>query len=409
MATLVFVHGTGVRAAAFASSFRRIGEQLKQHAIPVDAAPCLWGPSLGASLNASGNSIPTYGETLAVVPGTEPDEERALWSLLYRDPFYELRCLGRDAGSVAFVPGTRSPGAVLEEAARKLTRSATVLDVLPALEVTAEEFSRAADAVLTSRAWRDAARGTTDSFEPHRQCLARAIVAELMWEIRQSPEDGERVGILDADARDNTVQWLAQRLAPSALSVTGWLAAPLVGLAKNYASRRLQRKRGAVSNAASPAAGDVLLYLCRGEPIRRFIKEAIEACRPPVLLLAHSLGGIASVDLLVREPMPAVKLLVTVGSQAPYLYEINALPSLPFGASLPDAFPTWLNLYDLNDFLSYVGGKVFPDRVTDVRVDNRQPFPESHSAYWSNVRTWHAIKETWAKINRPSPGGGPRP
>ncbi|MCC5636530.1 hypothetical protein LC593_11775 [Nostoc sp. CHAB 5844] len=85
-----------------------------------------------------------------------------------------------------------------------------------------------------------------------------------------------------------------------------------------------------------------------------------------------------------------VKLLVTVGSQAPFLYEINALCSLEYGQPLPGDFPKWLNIYDLRDFLSYVGSKIFP-KVQDEEVISKQPFPRSHGAYWTNAKTWEAI------------------
>jgi pimeloyl-ACP methyl ester carboxylesterase len=136
---------------------------------------------------------------------------------------------------------------------------------------------------------------------------------------------------------------------------------------------------------------DILLYQSRGDRIRSFIQETIQQAEPPVVLLAHSLGGIACVDLLVKQPLSQVALLVTVGSQAPFLYEINALPSLEYGEPLPEHFPNWLNIYDLRDFLSYVGANVFPNKVQDVLVDNKQPFPRSHSAYWTNPATWNAI------------------
>lgn len=84
-------------------------------------------------------------------------------------------------------------------------------------------------------------------------------------------------------------------------------------------------------------------------------------------------------------------LLVTFGSQAPFLYEINALHSLQYGEPLPAHFPDWLNIYDLRDFLSYVGAGVFPKKVQDVLVDNKQPFPRSHSSYWTNPATWRAV------------------
>jgi hypothetical protein len=116
-----------------------------------------------------------------------------------------------------------------------------------------------------------------------------------------------------------------------------------------------------------------------------------------VVLLAHSLGGIACVDLLIEEDLThKVAGLITVGSQAPFFYEIGALQTLPYGQPLPAHFPArWLNIYALRDFLSYVGDQpgIFPGRVVDVLVNNQQPFPEAHGAYWANDETWKAIAE----------------
>ena len=117
---------------------------------------------------------------------------------------------------------------------------------------------------------------------------------------------------------------------------------------------------------------------------------AVEA---PVVLVAHSLGGIASVELLATRALPAVELLVTVGSQAPFLYELNALPTLPFGAELPPTVPRWVNVFDRRDLLGYTGAGVFPGRVEDREVDNRAPFPRSHSAYFANERFYAVLDE----------------
>jgi hypothetical protein len=86
------------------------------------------------------------------------------------------------------------------------------------------------------------------------------------------------------------------------------------------------------------------------------------------------------------------KSLITAGSQAPFLYEIDCLTSLRAGQPLPDHFPRWLNFYDPNDFLSYIGGQVFPGRVRDVEIQSRQPFPQSHSAYWTNRLFWNEVE-----------------
>ena len=79
-----------------------------------------------------------------------------------------------------------------------------------------------------------------------------------------------------------------------------------------------------------------------------------------------------------------MKSLITVGSQVPYFYEIDALQSLRYDVPLPRHVPPWLNIYDLRDFLSYICAGVFKEGVQDLPVDSKQPFPHSHGAYWSN-------------------------
>jgi pimeloyl-ACP methyl ester carboxylesterase len=144
-------------------------------------------------------------------------------------------------------------------------------------------------------------------------------------------------------------------------------------------------------SAAAPVAGDVLYYQSKGAEIRAFVRERVEALNDDVVLVAHSLGGIACFELLVEEALPAVTKLVTVGSQAPLLYEIDALVSLAYGSELPGHFPAWLNVYDRYDFLSFCAEGLFAGRVTDVEVSNGQPFPQSHSAYWTNAAVWRAV------------------
>ena len=77
------------------------------------------------------------------------------------------------------------------------------------------------------------------------------------------------------------------------------------------------RGPGALTDAAHPSAGDVLLYQARGDRIRAFIAKRVATAAESVVLLAHSLGGIAAMDLLAMRPLPSVRLLVTVGSPRP--------------------------------------------------------------------------------------------
>ncbi|MER7662796.1 hypothetical protein [Streptomyces sp. NPDC096193] len=146
------------------------------------------------------------------------------------------------------------------------------------------------------------------------------------------------------------------------------------------------------------ASGDVLRYQAHGEGFRKLIHEVVkDDPGDSITLVGHSLGGVACFELLVAEEIQRVDRLVTVGSQAPYLYEIGALTSLPFSEPLPPHFPEdWLNVYDRNDLLAYVGGGLFSGHVLDHQVDNGQPFPQAHSAYWKNDEFWKAVAP-WAR------------
>ena len=111
------------------------------------------------------------------------------------------------------------------------------------------------------------------------------------------------------------------------------------GIFKRAATGALRKHREGVSRAAALPIGDILLHQSRGGDVRRFIRAKIEQATPPVTLIAHSLGGIASVDLLALPNPPKVERLVTAGSQSPLLYELGALFSLQPPQPLPDYFP----------------------------------------------------------------------
>jgi pimeloyl-ACP methyl ester carboxylesterase len=119
----------------------------------------------------------------------------------------------------------------------------------------------------------------------------------------------------------------------------------------------------------------------------------VTAVDDDVVLLAHSLGGIACVDLLIAAAPPRVKGLITVGSQAPFLHELGALPGLAPQGTLPHTFPVpWINVYDERDLLSFLAEPVFGERVRDIRVDSRTPFPRSHSAYFRNEAVYAVVR-----------------
>ncbi|NEP60470.1 MAG: hypothetical protein F6K31_26285 [Symploca sp. SIO2G7] len=388
MTTVVFIHGTGVRQPQYDQTLRQIEQRLQEQLPDLQVAPCFWGEDFGAKLHSLGASIPLYDTTLAL--GEEEEQQDVvLWEQLYRNPLYELQLLSvkpRDEGAAN--PWEESPGEQLQSRLESLTPSEPLQAKFEEAGI-AEVFESARQSIINSQAYYQAMVRAAEPLGEYCDALSRGIVAQAMV---YCEEQSQYPPVLtDAQLRDEVVQLLSSALGDGDLGIGGWIGSKLLQLAMPTVTAQIKQKRGAITSTVSPMSGDILLYLSRGEGIRSFIRETIEQVESPVVLLAHSLGGIACVDLLVQECLPQVQLLVTVGSQAPFLYEINALHSLKYGESLPDYFPDWLNIYDLRDFLSYIGANVFPNKVQDILVDNQQPFVRSHSAYWTNPSTWKAI------------------
>jgi hypothetical protein len=389
MSTVIFVHGTGVREPAFSQLFERVRSELHARRPEVGVQPCYWGGTEGARLWHDGDSVPAYDATRSIDPGPE-DEELAAWDMLYQDPLWELRTLaiaGPAGGERP--PWQAPPGDALDASVQALVPSAELAAAVAAAGL-AETFQSARVAIATSLPYRRAVAAASDGLSDLRLAVARAIVAEALAE-QAEQIDVDIPVVPDAEARDRVVLLLVDDLGGRERGLPGVMVAPVRGLALRVATAQARRRRGALTDATYPGAGDILLYQARGNGIRAFIAKQAVTAAEPVVLIAHSLGGIAAVDLLVSQPLPSVCLLVTVGSQAPFLCEIGALWSLPHGDPLPVHFPPWLNIYDPRDLLSYIGAPLFPGWVEDVEVNNKQPFPQSHSAYWANPKVWDAI------------------
>ncbi len=386
MTTVIFVHGTGIREREYNQTFEIIEQKIHAQRPDVKVAPCLWG-ELGAKFNAHGESIPLQDATLALFQ-KEEDADIILWRQLYSDPLYELRLLSLkpiESGN----PFGEEPGDILQSRVATFTPVSQLQAKLQEAGIT-EVFEQAREIVIRSEPYERALLTVCESdLSEYYGAIARAIVAQAMF-LSEQQQTFSPI-LTDAQLRDKVVELLTLALTEAELGLGRWLLKPLVELALPMGTNYIKGNRFELTDKISPMPGDILLYQARGEKIRAFIQQQIEQAEPPVVLIAHSLGGIACVDLLVQQQLSQVELLVTVGSQAPFLYEINALYSLKYGQLLPQYFPQWLNIYDLRDFLSYVGKKIFPDRVQDVVVDSRQPFPRSHGAYWTNAKTWEAI------------------
>lgn len=392
MSSVIFVHGTGVRAAGYNQSFEKLLKGFSSFEPRPQLVQCLWGEKHGARAHNGYASIPDYDATS--VPG-EKEDSIVSWAVLYEDPFYELRLL-----ELWKPPGVALPTTRANEACKRRLR-----EIPPDGEIAAQVrkcglgdvWAEALERLTASPEFTAALDFTNNLMTgEHRETVARALTAQAM--VLRFPD--EDVAVNGAE-RDALVEMLLTALGGR---TRGWLGDRLKTMATKVAGRLTTygaQRRGEFSEKNFAAVTDILLYQARGEDIRRFIIEAVERATPPVTLLGHSLGGIACVDVLIErarqeQPLSQVELLVTVGSQAPLLYEANALVSRKYSAEpLPDSFPPrWLNIYDPRDFLSYVARGVFHGpKITDKRVNNGQPFPHSHNSYWDNPEVFNAISK----------------
>ncbi|CAL9600713.1 hypothetical protein SUDANB108_05451 [Streptomyces sp. enrichment culture] len=387
MPTVVFVHGTGVRRSGFAALARRVTAGFTALRDDVRVVPYYWGDRHGAALAAGGASIPPEagtGRAISDYPDlSRADDEVAAWDVLYTDPDAELVLAAALAGRThERPPGSALPEQMLQERLRTLDAGGAN-DTFDCATVMAEATARLGAHPLLGPAAAALDRDELASL------AARALVA---YTFRRALEDGHPV-IPDGRSRDALVSRIARHLGASPAGSERGFRTHVLGAAGALASRAVLRRRHSLTHAAHPVAGDVLRYLCRGEGVRRDLHALVSGLEPPVVLVGHSLGGIIALDSLVLSPLPGVRLLVTVGSQAPFLYESGSLPSLVHPEPLPPHVPHWLNVYDPRDLLGYVGARLFAGRVTDEPVDGRQPFPAAHSSYWTNPRVYRLIAE----------------
>jgi hypothetical protein len=378
------VHGTGIRLPNYISSFKAASARASDNGITAKFVECAWGDPFGIEFD--GLSLPEPSDDRF----RREEEDFARWSWLLDDPLLELERLtirpGADAVLMMERPGVEPERLRLWERIRTYEPTPAMAALLKRgglQEIWRPAWEMVAGADVTPQAFERSAHELPAASE----ALARAVVAALHLTATEKGRPGPSRQLRDSIADRLQCDWDQKVLAPNNF---------LVRMFKRAATRTLRRHRDAVSTAVLMPIGDILLYQSRGSEIRKFIRDAIEAAAPPVTIVAHSLGGIACFDLLALPDPPKVSGLVTVGSQASLLYEIGALASInspkPFVSprTLPDGFPPWLNIYDQNDFLSYVASGLF-EGVDDLEVESGQPFLDSHSAYFGNDEVWKAI------------------
>ncbi|MEU1918200.1 hypothetical protein [Streptomyces massasporeus] len=386
MTAVVFVHGTGVREPGFSALVERVTAGLAAQRDGLRVLPYPWGAAHGATLAADGASLPPRSGTARSL-GENPaqpdpgDEATREWALLYDDPYAELALAAARSGpAVERPPGSVPP----QQSIRALLTALAARGDAPAAEL-GPGLPRACTALAAHPLLGPAA----DALDPSDLAVvaARSLTARLVADAL----DADSPLVPTGETRDAVTDRIAEALGALPRGAERGLRSYLLRTAGGVASRAVERRRRALTEAAHPAAGDILRYLSRGEAFRDGLRTLVAELEPPIAVIGHSLGGIIALDTLVSAPLPQVGLLVTAGSQGPFLYESGALPSLEHPAPLPTHVPVWLNLYDPRDLLGYVGARLFPGRVTDVAVDGGQPFPAAHSAYWTNPAVYRHI------------------
>ncbi|WP_181259116.1 hypothetical protein [Pseudoduganella armeniaca] len=371
---LLFVHGTGVRRAGYDESIAKIRRRLEQSGHGIELVECFWGETHGAEADVS-RSIPRYGATGG--RNVVADDEFR-WTVLLYDPTVEMHQL---ALSKRTPLGNSQDG---REGIR-LRHLSLPAQALPSFveDGLDQLLAGAVDSVQAD--YSRLLRGDSNALAPGdlATVLARATVARVLrladGHDRPAPTLERRNELIEA-VNAHLVEGNRGAMA-GALSLAARLAGPL-----------LAGYRGKLTDMVRDAFGDILRYQARGAALRRLIADQLAAVpNDQVVILAHSLGGIASLETLVEHRPGNVAALITFGSQAPLLYELGALATLPNGKLLPATMPYWLNFYDLDDPLSYVANPVFPGQVSDYQVNSGSDFLGAHSAYLDSDQMWTQI------------------
>lgn len=415
VARIIFVHGTTVRDVSDSMGQIRARSARILGLGDGDVVAAEWGREVGPSPVDITPSLPPEYSTRAVgTSGPAEPTEAELWAVLQMDPGIELRLLAasRTVATTAVVVGADPPSVEIMTALQALQPPS---EALAAAGLTEAGFTAARTDLLRDAATTEAVSRALSREDPEligalsRSIVARALHATAAEASSADGVDGLPTASVDSTARQALVDTIANGLGAPTRGLFGDLFKKVVG---PIGTKIAVSRREDFMDPLAHFLHDVTYYIAHGQAIRDVIARHIGIARRdgawPVVVLAHSLGGIAAVDLL-SDPAtgPQVDLLVTVGSQAPLLYLLDALQLLSRGdraAYLPKV--PWLNIYNRADLLSFCAEQVFePDfpqakPITDKAVDANVPFPASHSAYWSVDEVFELIRSAMGGLEQ---------
>lgn len=390
MATIFFVHGTGVRQQGFGETIQHIREGLANVGrTDLNVEGVAWGEMLGTHVDAQQISDMLPPTATKGPSFTDPELNARFWAELMNDPQFELRlaALRRTSGPVIAPPGALIPSEALKTKVRTLDLKGKEAAGGVPIDRIKEATNWLADgdgaAVLT-----EAAAAAGDANNPALvEATARAVVAYALTKSRGDIGAGPNALYL-ASERDALVDQVKDALSGGVKGVIDeWLTNAVKNFAKAQATAYARNRASGMMTAISPGVGDILLSQRRGRQILDLFTTEIGKIKDDVHVIGHSLGGIFLVDILSNPTRPSnVKKLITAGSQSPFFYSCDALETLRLRQPLTSMFTPWLNIYDRSDFLSFCAARTFAgvQDITDFEVSSGVPFPDSHGAYWRN-------------------------
>ncbi len=364
--TIFYVHGAGNRKAAAESYEAQLREGLGVPAGSPKIQRSDWGQQLGPD--------PLMPGLESILPEVIPDDAGFAAQPDLADPMAPLRAIG-GAGAAGFA----APKSDADQLLALL--QAGIVDLDEELGVPADTLAVAAAQIAGSPEYQDATGAAPVVVDATLQSVSTAALAA---------QGGAAFGVGDVlHAVGGVASGVARQILGSgAASVVGsWAGTALLPGLKLGLSKQLAKDRAAIMRKTALVPTDVLFYQRHGAKIREAIRKEISQLDGPVVAMGHSLGGIILVDTLFEDGAPdtKVELLVTFGSQSPYLQCVGALgPLAPKGR--------WVNIWTPYDFVSFIAGGMWPGLVEDVEISIEVGFPDAHGAYYRTPEFLDVLK-----------------
>lgn len=388
MTRLIFIHGTGVRKESFENSLSLITSRV-EGIRNYEIVPCFWGDKLGATLGAEGYSVPGSDSTTSSSTPVRDDISIQSWAVLDVDPWSHIRAAlamsdGIERDSMEPVKLTSSFEEALAAATITQNSFTQELGETP-LAAVAE---RALDSMISHPLFEEYT--ASSSIDAGNKIVALSgtylSIALAEWETLHSLPLG-----MTGDHRQRLEALLIEELGGEVRSLGNGIVKVTSRLLWPLLAPSIEKHRHGLTQYGAPLAGDVLKYFARPGSFRQLLTDIIDESEDETVILAHSLGAIIAFDTLFLSPRPHVRHLITVGTQVGLLFELDALPSLGRGGSLPAEFPRWDNIFDPRDFLAYRSSAFFEGQTEDHAVDNRAPFPRCHESYFDNQQLYTVL------------------